>query len=144
MNKLIQILFCSTLLSGCVSAPAIRVPDAKGLESVSAIGMSCSSPFELTQDCSGWSGPTKRINIGGREVKVAGNTSGTITVLFGENNSKATQTTNLGYELLKRELVSKGFEIIKVTPIESAGLMFGYAVETSKSNYHVWNEFSVK
>ena len=81
--------------------------------------------------------------MGGKIIKVGSNSDGTVTVLFGENNSKATLTTNLGYELFKRELLSRGFEIVKVTPIESAGLMFGYAVETTEPNYQVWNEFTV-
>ena len=144
MKKFAAITVVGLVVTGCASSPALRVTDAKGVESVSALGMSCGKPFALTQDCSGWSGPTKKINVGGHQVKVAGNEAGTVTVLFGENNSKATQTSNLGYELLKRELVTKGYEITKVTPIESAGLMFGYAIETSEPSYRVWEEFAVK
>lgn len=144
MKILTTIALIATVLSGCSSAPAIRVSDTEGVDSVSAIGMSCTKPFALTQDCSRWSGPTKKISVGGQEVKVAGNEEGTITVLFGENNSKATQTTNLGFDLLKRELITKGFNIVKVTPIESAGLMFGYAIETTEPNYQLWDEFSIK
>jgi hypothetical protein len=143
-NKKILIVAASLVLSACSSAPAIRVSDAVGIESVSAIGMSCKKPFSLTQDCSGWSGPAKRINVSGQQVKVAGNETGTITVMFGENNSKATQTSNLGYDLLKRELVSRSYEIVQVTPIESAGLMFGYAIETSEPSYQIWDEFKVE
>lgn len=125
--------------SGCASEPAPRVSDAQGVESISAITMGCGKPFELTQDCSMWSGPTKKIEVGGQVIKVAGNAEGTRTVLFGQNNS-----SNLAYDLLKRELVSRGYEIEKVTPIESAGRMFGYAIETSEPNYHIWNEFAVE
>ncbi len=144
MNKLVAILIAGVALAGCSSSPALRVTDAEGVKSVSAIGMGCKKPFALTQDCSGWSGPTKKISVGGHEVKVAGNGAGTVTVLFGENSSKATQTSNLGYELLKRELVTRGFEITNVTPIESAGLMFGYAIETTAASYKIWDDFAVK
>ncbi len=143
MKKIAALVLVGATLVGCSSSPALRVADAEGVESVSALGMSCGKPFELTQDCSGWSGPTKKINVGGHQVKVAGNATGTVTVMFGENNSKATQTSNLGFELLKRELVTRGFEIVGVTPIESAGLMFGYAIETTAPSYAVWSEFSV-
>lgn len=144
MNKIICTSVVCLLAAGCVSSPAIRVSDAQGVESVSAFAMTCSSPFELTRDCSSWSGPEKPISVGGQPVKVASNASGTITVLFGETSPKATQTTNLGYELLKRELVTRGFEITKVTPIESGGMMFGYAIETSQPHYQIWDEFVAK
>lgn len=134
----------AVLMVGCASEPAVRVSDAEGVESVSAVAMSCGKPFALTQDCSMWSGPTKKISVGGHDVKVAGNAEGTVTVMFGENNTKATQTSNLAYDLLKRELVSRGYEITRVTPIESAGLMFGYAIETTEPNYPLWEEFAVE
>lgn len=143
-NLRITILAIPLVLVACASSPAMRVSDAEGIESVSAIFMTCGSPFALTQDCSNWSGPTKKISIGGQEVKVAGNENGTITVMFGESGTGATQSSNLGYELLKRELVARSFEIIKVTPIESNGIMFGYAIETKKPNYHIWESFAVE
>lgn len=143
-NKIVLIGLASVVLTACSSAPAVRVSDAEGVESVSAVGMSCKKPFALTKDCSVWSGPTKKINVGGQQVKVAGNDDGTVTVMFGPNSSKATQITNLGFDLLKRELVKKGYEITKVTPVESAGIMFGYAIQTTEPSYHVWNEFAVE
>ena len=134
----------SILLTGCASAPAVRVSDAEGVGSVSAIGMSCKKPFGLTKDCSGWSGPTKKIIIDGNSLKVSANADDTITVMFSKNNTKATQASNLGYELMKKELITRGFTIVKVTPIESSGLMFGYAIETDKPAYQIWDEFAVE
>ena len=135
-------IMAAAALCGCASQPAARVTDADGMESVSAITLSCGKPFALTQDCSIWSGPTKKINVGGKDIKVSGNADGTITVMFGQE--KSTQATNLAYDLLKRELVERGYEITSVTPIESAGLMFGYAIETTEPNYQVWEEFAVE
>lgn len=131
-------------LTACTSQPAVRVGDAENVEPVSALGMGCKKPFALTQDCSGWSGPTKNILVGERDLKVGGNAEGTVTVMFSKNSSKATPLSNVGYELLKRELVTRGFEITKVTPIESAGVMFGYAIETTTPSYQIWEEFAVK
>ncbi len=132
------------VVAGCASAPAVRVSDADGVESVSAVTMTCKKPFGLTKDCSGWSGPTKKINIDGNVLKVSSNEEGTVTVMFSKNNASATQASNLGYELMKKELVQRGFEIVKVTPVESAGLMFGYAIETDKPAYQVWDEFAIE
>ena len=143
MKKLTFVLLVTVVgLSGCVSAPAVRVADACDMESVSAVGMSCKKPFGLIKDCSGWSGPTKSISIDGNDLKIAANDDDTIVVMFSKNSPKATQASNLGYELMKKVLVTRGFTILKVTPIESAGLMFGYAIETEKPNYQIWDEFA--
>jgi hypothetical protein len=135
-------LAAALVAAACVSTPAPRVPDAQGVESVSAIMMSCKKPFALKHDCSGVSGPKKEIVVGGQDLKVAGNADGTVTVMFGETDANATQSSNLGYELMKRELVSRGFEIVAVTPIESGGLMYGYAIETTEPSYAIWDEFA--
>lgn len=143
-QALVAVGLISILLTGCASAPAVRVSDAEGVEPVSALGMSCKKPFALRKDCSGWSGPTKRISIDGNKLKVAANADNTVTVMFSKNNAKATQASNLGYELMKKELVTRGFTIVKVTPIESSGLMFGYAIQTDKPAYQIWNEFVIE
>jgi len=141
-NPLIYITVVLAALTGCVSSPAIRVADAEGVESVSGLSMGCNSPFELTRDCSGFSGPTKDISIEGHNVKVAGNDDQTVTVIFGGKvMSGVTQATNLGYELMKRELVKRNIKIVKITPIESSGLMFGYALKTDVPSYQIWDEF---
>ena len=142
--KLVLATAAGLMVSGCASSPAIRVSDADGVESVSAIAMGCNKPFELTQDCTIWSGPTKKISVDGHPVKVAGNSDGTITVMFGGGTAKSTQNSNLGFELLKKALVERGYVISSVTPIESAGMMFGYAIETSEPSYQLWDEFAVE
>jgi len=145
MKKIIACMSLAVItLTGCASAPAIRVADAEGIEAVSGVSMGCENPFKLTRDCSGFSGPTKSINLNGHKVKVAGNEEQTITVIFGGKLvSGVTQATNLGYELLKRELSNRNIKILKVTPIESSGLMFGYAVETDVPHYQIWEDFKI-
>jgi len=143
-RKVSCVLVVALVASGCTSQPALRVADAGSVESVSAVGMGCKKPFALTQDCSGFSGPAKKIELSGQAMKVAGNEAGTVTAMFGPSSmSGSTAVTNANYELLKRELVTRQFEIVKVTPIESLGVMYGYAVETTEPHYSVWQEFAV-
>lgn len=142
--KFLILAFLITASIGCTSNPAIRVSDAEGIESISAIGMSCKKPFKLTKNCSLWSGPTKKISIDNVKMKVSSNEEGNITVMFSKNSATATPITNLAYELIKKELTKRGFKIIKVTPIESTGIMFGYAIQTDKPSYHIWDEFKLK
>lgn len=120
------------------------VPEAQGAKAVSALSMSCSRPWGLTQDCSTLAGPSRLINVNGVEVKVAGNDEGTITVMFGGTNvGNLGQRSNAGFEMMKRELSLRGHDIVAVTPIVSAGTVFGYAIETRASTYALWTEFSV-
>ena len=144
IGKLVPAIAVGLMVSGCASAPAIRVSDADGVESISAIAMGCNKPFELTQDCTIWSGPTKKISVDGHPVKVAGSSDGTITVMFGGGTAKSTQNSNVGYELLKKALIQRGYVISSVTPIESGGIMFGYAIETSEPSYRLWDEFAIE
>ena len=136
MIKNAPLLFTAVLLVACVSNPPVLVPDSMSNASITAVGMTCSSPYELSQDCSGLSGPTKKISISGMEMKVAGTSDGTVIVMFGTSSmSPNMQEINASYELIKRELVANQIGIIKVTPIISSNILFGYAIETDRPSY---------
>ncbi|MBQ0800088.1 MAG: hypothetical protein KBT63_12475 [Porticoccaceae bacterium] len=146
MNKLSKIipLIISVFLVACVSNPPILVPDSAGNEFISAVSMSCSKPYKLEQDCSGFSGPTKKINLSGVEMKVAGTADGKVVVLFGgKNKGSRGETTNLGYEMMKRELSQNNVNILKATPIVSSNILFGYALETDKPTYQLLSKFGI-
>ncbi|MEX2961554.1 hypothetical protein [Microbulbifer sp. TYP-18] len=136
MIKNILIIFIATLLTACISNPPVLVPDSLKNDSISAIGMTCNSPYKLEQDCSSLSGPTKKVFISGVEMKVAGTSDGKVIVMFGASSiSPNMQEINTSYELIKRELVSNEVDILKVTPVISSNILFGYAIETDKSAY---------
>lgn len=131
------------VLMGCASTPPTLVPDAQGIDAVSAVRMGCKKPWPLTQDCSGMSGPTRLVELNEVQFKVAGTDDETITVMFGGTNiGNQGKTSNVGFEMMKRELVSRGHKILSVTPIVSGSIVFGYAVQTERPSYGVWNEFS--
>ncbi|QFT55379.1 hypothetical protein [Microbulbifer sp. THAF38] len=138
MIKNTLLLFSAVLLTACVSNPPVLVPDSLNNDSISAVGMTCSSPHQLSQDCSGLSGPTKKISISGMKMKVAGSSDGTVIVMFGSSSmSPNMQEINTSYELIKRELVASKIGIIKVTPVISSNILFGYAIETDKPAYEL-------
>lgn len=140
VNTVTGIVF-AVALTGCATGEISRVPDAEGEEIVSAAGMGCDRPFGLVHDCSSWSGPTKEIVIDGVPMKVSGNADGTVAVMFGERSGGSTNT-NLGYEMMKRELASRGYTIVRVVPIASMGMLFGYGIETTEPNYEIWDGFA--
>lgn len=141
MIKTTLLLFSAVLLTACVSNPPVLVPDSVNNDSISAIGMTCGSPHKLSQDCSGLSGPTKKISISGIKMKVAGTSDGTVIVMFGTSSiSPNMQEINTSYELIKRALVANKIGIVKTTPVISSNILFGYAIETDKPAYKLISE----
>lgn len=139
-NQFLTIIALLIFGYGCAVAPAVLVPDAEGVETVSAIGMGCKKPWVLV-DCSIFSGPKKSIEINGVAIKVAGTEDGKTTVMFGSRQGK---DSNVAYEVMKRILVERDIEITSVTPIVSAGIVFGYAIDTAQPAYTVWDEFATE
>lgn len=126
------------------SGTAPRVVEALGVPSVSAVKMTCKKPFGLTRDCSNMMGPKRKIVIDGHAFKIAGNESGTVTVMFAGLGGKEDPLANQVFDAMKAELTRRGLAVVKVTPIESLGMMFGYAVETDRPSYDVWESFLEK
>ncbi len=55
----------------------------QGIETTSAVWMSCSKPYRLTQDCSFWFGANRKISIEGVEGNIAGSKDGMIVLVQG-------------------------------------------------------------
>ena len=120
MIKKLSLTVAAALLTGCVSTPPVLVPDSLNNKSISAVGMSCSSPYKLEKDCSSLSGPTKKIAISGVKMKVSATSDGKSIVMFGNSSlSPNMQEINTSYELIKRELVANKINIVKDVYIRS-------------------------
>lgn len=129
-----------TLLAGCGTVTA-TVPDATGVEHVSALSMSCSKPYALTQDCSGFSGAKRLVDISGFRYKIAGSADGSVVLMMGAKpNSdafagKSTETANVAYEVTKKFLLDQGINITLTQPVTSGSYLAGYIVKTDGDAY---------
>jgi len=133
-----------TLFSGCASTgPQIVVSDANA-KPIDLNLLNCKRPFILTQDCSNWSGPTKSIEIDGNKFKISGTEDGTLTMMWNSIYYPNAEKNNRNYELMKRELQNRGFEIVSVIPLLNSKRIQGYAILTKEPSYQVWDAFSVK
>ncbi len=100
------------MLGACGTVTAI-VPDAEGVEHISAIGMGCNKPHTLTRDCSGFSGATRLIEISDFRFKIAGSEDGTIILMTGAKpnsdawKGKSSESANIAYELAKKLLLER-------------------------------------
>lgn len=137
------------LLSGCGTVTAI-VPDAEGKEHISAIGMGCNKPYQLTQDCSGFSGATRLVEVADFRYKIAGSEDGTIVLMMGAKpnsdawKGKSAETANIAYELTKKFLLDNDIRITSAEPVSSGSMLAGYVITTDGDAYEVLRQQSVE
>ena len=79
-------MFCVIIffLVGCVYTAV--VDDSEGNRMINSITMSCKKPYVFTQDCSAWSGATRKITVDDYDVVVAGSEDGS-TILVMDSHS---------------------------------------------------------
>jgi hypothetical protein len=136
-------------LSACGTVTAI-VPDAEGVEHVSAIGMGCNKPYKLTRDCSGFSGATRLIEISSFQFKIAGSEDGSIVLMMGAKQvsdawaGKSTETANVAYELTKKHLLENGIAVKLAEPVSSGSLLAGYLITTDGDAHQILSRMTVE
>ena len=137
------------LLGGCGTVTAV-VPDADGVEHVSALGLGCKKPYALTQDCSGFSGATRLVDLGDFQCKIAGTEDGTIVLMMGAKpnsdawSGKSTEKANVAYELAKKLLLDNGITVLKVEPVSSGSLLAGYLITADGNAYELLSSYTVE
>lgn len=137
------------MLSACGTVTAI-VPDAEGVEHISAIGMGCNKPYTLTQDCSGFSGATRLVEISDFRFKIAGSDDGTIVLMMGAKpnsdawKGKSSETANIAYELTKKFLLENGIAITSAEPVSSGSVLAGYVITTDGDAHQLLSQRSVE
>lgn len=148
-HKGIQIGVLALLCAGCGGTPVV-VPEAEGVDNISAVFMGCNKPYELTQDCSGLSGARREVEVADVRFKIAGSADGTIVfVMDARPNANAfsgrnAEASNLAFEAAKRVLFEKDIEIQKVEPVATGALLIGYVLSTDEDAYAVLSEHTVE
>ena len=138
-----------SMLVACGTVTSI-VPDAEGVEHVSAIGMGCKKPYQLTQDCSAWSGATRLVEISEFQFKIAGTEDGSVVLMMGANqvsdawSGKSSETANVAYELTKKHLVQNGVKITQAEPVVSGSALSGYIITTDGNAYQLLSQMTVE
>ena len=136
-------------LSACGAAIAV-VPDAEGMEPISALRMNCDEPYKLTQDCSGITEAARLIEISELQFKIAGIDDGSIVLIMGAKqksdarSENRAETANVAYELSKTYLLKNGVTVEFVEPVSSGGLLAGYVITTDGNAYEFLRRMSVE
>jgi len=147
MIKIVSII-CALLLTGCSTTTIVT--DAQGNESLNTLGVSCSTPYKLTQDCSNFSGATRTITLDGFEVNIAGSSDGKVVMVMDANllknsfsdiftlNSKThSDASNTSYHAVKKALSKHGITIFKALPMRLLGNTDGYVLELDSDGYKI-------
>lgn len=116
-------------------------PTVADSATISLASLSCKKPFVLEQDCSSWSGPTRRIEVRGVTIKVAGSADGRTIALMSSSAWKP-QFPLEGYAAVEAELRSHNMEIRNITTIETFGTIQGYIFELDRDGYSILKELS--
>lgn len=109
---------------------------------------SCSNPYTLTQDCSSWSGATRKIKIDEIEFSIAGSAEGNAILLmpnlsfsdslssafFNGPGSKKTKAAKQSLKTVTSFLEEKGFKIIKTILMYTTDIE-GYFLEVDGDAY---------
>jgi len=134
----------AVFLSGCKTTP-VYVGDANGADVISTFGFTCSKPYELSQDCSNWSGATRKISFNGFDMKIAGSINGQVVLIMGPSVfAMHNEKINIAFELVKRELFENDIRLLATRPVAWLGELCCYVIETSGDAYSVLNAYSVE
>lgn len=153
--RLLGLFAILSLVAGCASTTVVT--DAQGHEAINTVGMTCKKPYELSRDCSIWSGATRKIDIEGFELKIAGSEAGTevlvmdahlfknsMSDIFTLNSPTHSQASNQSYNSVKKVLTAENISIKKAVPLRSFGNVDGYVLELDGDGYKKLIEYSVE
>ena len=143
-------------LIGCVRTAIVA--DSEGNKMINSITMSCKKPYVFTQDCSAWSGATRKITVDDFDVVVAGSEDGsTILVMdshsfidvltedpFILNKPTLSRASNNSFYAVKRVLKQKDITIQKVTALGFLGDIDGYVLELDTDGYRYLKNYTVE
>lgn len=120
-------------------------------DSVGLAGLTCEKPYPLSQDCSYWSGGTRKVEIEGFEVKIAGSADGTTVLvidsgwspgllesgLMFERVDVGSVTKRTSFDVIKNTLLENDITISEVVPVTAFGTVAGYYLILGSDGYAV-------
>lgn len=133
------------IISGCVSVPSSVDFNGRDVPAIGPLGAGCKKPYVLTQDCSGFSGATRKIRFHDNIVRIAGSEDGTTFMVMADSAlSFKTFELTVTSSNLEKHLLDLGFELIETKAMavndDIAGLFFVFDGDV----YTVLKEFTVE
>ena len=140
------------LLAGCSSVPPPVHAEARGTPTLATLMVSCATPHRLEQDCDSLKGATRKMELGGTKIRVAGSSDGRVTLIMDpdpvtniandmRNSGMSTRSpshseaSNAGLEAVKAFYQSQSKRILSIQAMTSLGNVDGYFVVTEGNGY---------
>jgi hypothetical protein len=101
------------LFSGCASAPATFSYNGEQVPAMNLTAITCSNPYELSQDCSSFSGAKRKVQIGGLEVKVAGSAAGDVVLLMASGLTFKPEELRAAGVALEKMAADRGIQVLE-------------------------------
>ena len=153
--KIIIIAGLVAVLSACAATPSVTGADDTA--TLNTLTTTCKKPYRLTQDCSIWSGATRKIDLGGFIVKTGASADGKVVLVMDSNlvsNTYADLLTlnspthsaasNNSFYAVKRLLDKAGIKILRIRPLRSFGNVDGYVLELKSDGYSMLKKYTKK
>jgi len=109
-------------------------------EPIHTLQMSCSSPYPLTRDCSSFSGATRAVQVGNKELQIAASADGRAVLvvrpgLTGLAGVTSLWNPTLGLLEVADALDRRGATISKIRTVGNSGRIVGYVLEIDGDGY---------
>ena len=146
MIKVASIVIVCLFLTSCMNklaVSALSVSTAKESEPIDMLSATCGN-LKLTQDCSWYSGPNRKIMIGNKFLTVGADEEGkTVAVMQDKDKCGVfdldcfTLGSNEAYKSVKDLYEKNDIVINSVTPMASGATIFGYLLKLDKDGYTI-------
>jgi PBP1b-binding outer membrane lipoprotein LpoB len=131
------------LLSGCVSTPPSVTYNGEQIPTVGFLSLSCSKPYDLSQDCSSISGAKRKILFDNHEVRIAGTEDGTTILIMAKGAIKLeTMKLTIATSAIEDYLVEQGFTVLGREAVAGNGEIAGYFLIFDGDAYSLLREFT--
>lgn len=144
-RRLALTLALVTPLLGCVTTPNIVSYKGRPVPAISAVSMSCTSPYVLAQDCSAWSAAVRRVKLKERVVKVAGSADGKIVLVMTDQKTLPTQyETEQAADAVQEAASTRGARLMRLEALAIGGSVPGYILTFDMDVYSLLKTSSVE
>lgn len=129
-------------ISGLKASLSYTVPEAINNKPISGVFMGCNKPYKLTQDCSFFSGPKRKVEIDGLNFKITGSANGDIIFMAGK--WFRSDLAAMAFKVAKDLLLKNKINIKKVRPVITLGQTQGYLLILDGNGYDVLSKYTLK
>lgn len=137
MSQRLAIVIATLAAAGCASTPAELPIKGRMAPAINGVSMSCSKPYPLSQDCSGFSGAKHLVMLDGVKVKVAGTADGTVVLAMTSSLTPSRAECEAMYDRVVAVAARTGAATLKTEVVGAGANVMGYVFTYDRDVYSV-------